>query len=107
MEKRFCHRVNVKGGTCIICKKGFLREASGTIENISLSGVYIMSDIQVKVKDKMRMIIHLSDSLEKIKIDAKVTRVEDRGIAFKYGRIDHKDFWTLQTFLRPKDVFYN
>ena len=88
-------------------KKGFLREASGTIENISLSGLFIVSDMQVKVKDQLRMIIHLSDSLEKIKVNAKVIRVEDRGIAFKYGRLDHKDFWALQTFLRPKDVFYN
>ena len=107
MEKRFCSRVNVKDGTCVMYKKGFLREASGTIENISLSGLFIVSDIQVKAKDQLRMIIHLSDSLEKIKIDAKVTRVEDRGIAFKYGRIDHKDFWTLQTFLRPKNYPYN
>jgi PilZ domain len=106
MEKRFCYRVNVNIGNCRVNKKGFLREARGTIENISLSGLFVKSDFQVKVNDRLRMTVLLPSDSGVFDCVAKVVRVEQRGIALTYDYLDPKEFLTLQSFLRPKDDRY-
>ena len=98
MEKRLLRRVNVNDGSCILMKNGFFR---GTIENISLGGLFITSDIQVKVMDRINVSIILPSDSGGIDIEADVvaTRVENGGIALKYDRLGHDGFWTLQSYL--------
>ena len=99
MEKRFFRRVNINNGICTLVKDGIY---SGTIENVSLGGLYISSDIQLKVKDRVTVNINLSSDSGKINIDTNViaVRIGNKGIAFKFYHLEPKDFWILQSFIQ-------
>jgi hypothetical protein len=73
----------------------------GTIENISLSGLFVVSDLSVKVMDRINVSIILPSDSGEIDIEADVVaiRVEKGGIALKYDPLGHKEFWTLQSYL--------
>ena len=79
-------------------KDGFIR---GTIENISLGGLFVASDIPVHAMDRLSVNIFLPSESGgiNIKTDVVATRVENGGIGFKYDRLGHEEFWTLQTYL--------
>jgi hypothetical protein len=98
MLKRSFRRVNVKDGTCILMKSGFF---NGIIENISLGGVFVSSDIPLNVMDKVHMSMFLPSNAGGIEIDTDIvaTRVENRGIAFKYDCLDRENSWTLQSYI--------
>ena len=108
MEKRFFRRVNVNGGMCTLIKDGIY---TGTVGNISLGGLFVTSDMQLTVMDRTAISITLPSDSRTIDIETDViaTRVEKNGIAFKYDRLNPKDFWTLQSFIQgsnpPLDTY--
>ena len=99
MEKRFFRRVNIDNGMCTLAKD---RIYTGIIENISLGGLFIKSDIQLKIRDKVEINITLPNGSRKINFEtnAVTTRIEDEGVAFKFDKLNPKDFWTLQSFIQ-------
>jgi hypothetical protein len=98
IENRLLRRINVKDVACILMKDGIFR---GTVENISLGGLFVVSDIRVTAMDRLNVTIFLpSDSGGiDIKTDVVATRVENGGIGFRYDHLGHEEFWTLQTYL--------
>jgi len=99
MDKRLLSRVNVNDGNCILVKDGFF---IGAIENISLGGLFVKSDIHLKVMDRINLSIFLPDDSGRIDIetDAVATRVESGGIALKYDNLGHNEFLILQSYLK-------
>ena len=98
MHKRSLRRINVKDGTCLLMKNGFFR---GTIENISLGGLFVKSGLEVNVMDRLNVSIFLPSDSGGIDFEADVvaTRIDNGGIAFKFHQLDYKEFWTLQSYL--------
>ena len=98
MEKRFFRRVNVQDGFCNLMKGDMV---TGIVENISLGGLFVRTDMHMKASERMKISITLPRKPNSICIDTDViaTRVENGGVAFKYDSLDHKDFWTLQSFI--------
>ena len=99
MDKRLLSRVNVNDGNCILVKDGFF---IGAIENISLGGLFVKSDIKVNVMDRIKVRIILSSDSGGIDMEADVAaiRVEDGGVALKFDYLGGSKFWTLQSYLR-------
>jgi hypothetical protein len=99
MGKRFFRRVKINNGICTLAKDGIYL---GTIENVSLGGLLIRSDIQLNVSDKITVNIDLSGNSGNINFATNViaTRIADNGIAFKFNHLDPKDFWNLQSFIQ-------
>ena len=102
MYNRLLRRVNVKDGTCILVENNFF---SGTIENISLGGVFVASKIQLKVRDRVNMCMFLPIDSGGFEIDAVVvaTRVENRGIALKYDYLAPKELRKLKSYILRVD----
>ena len=108
MAERLFVRVNIDDGFCTMKYDDILL---GTIKNISMGGLFVTSDIQLSVMDRVQIGITLPSKSRRIEIntDAVVARVENEGIAFKYENLTHEDFWTLHTIiqaLRYKNVYH-
>jgi Tfp pilus assembly protein PilZ len=99
MEKRLFRRVNINDGICTLVKDGIY---SGTIENVSLGGLFVTSDIQLKVRDRVIVNIKLPTDSGNINIHTNVIaiRIGNKAIALKFYNLDSIDFWTLQSFIR-------
>ena len=117
MVKRLFHRVGISDGTCTLSQNGI---HAGIIKNISLGGLFIASDIQLDVMDKVAInftlsynpkTIKINTDLKTIKIDANsktininthviAVRIENKGMAFKFENLDPTDFWELQSFIQ-------
>jgi uncharacterized protein (DUF342 family) len=99
MGKRFFHRVSINDGTCTLTKDDIYL---GTIENVSLGGLLIKSDMKINVSDKITVNIKLSGDSGNINFATNViaTRIVNEGIAFKFNHLDPKDFWNLQSFIQ-------
>ena len=99
MEKRFFRRVSINNGICTLAKD---RMYTGIIENISLGGLFVTSDVQLKIRDKVGINITLPTDSRSIAIEtnAVTTRIGDKGVAFKFDKLNPKDFWTLQSFIQ-------
>lgn len=99
MGKRFFSRVNINNGICKLVKDDTIL---GTVENVSLGGLFITSDIPLNVNDKITVNLNLSNDSGNININTNVSaiRIGDKGIAFKFNHLDPKDFWNLQSFIQ-------
>ena len=99
MEKRFFRRVNVRGGICKLTRN---ETQTGTIENISLGGLFVKSAMMLAAEEKIKISITLQRQPDDIRIETEAiaTRREDGGIAFKYDSLNPKDFWTLQSYVQ-------
>jgi len=98
MEKRFFRRVNITHGICTFAQDDVF---TGIIENISLGGLFVRTDKEVAVGDKVQLNISLSHDSMNIHIVANgiAMRVGNKGVAFKFDNLATHDFWTLQSFI--------
>jgi hypothetical protein len=98
MPDRIIRRAYVEDGTCIMVRNGLYM---GTIQNISIGGLFVTSSINLKPMDRIDVSIILSSDTGDIEIDADVvaTRVENRGIALKYYNMDQKELRLLRSYL--------
>ena len=98
MEKRFFRRVNITDGMCTSAHDDVF---TGIIENISLGGLFVRTNKQVEVGDKIQLNINLSSDSKNITLVAHVIamRIGDEWVAFKFDNLATHDFWTLQSFI--------
>lgn len=102
MNKRTLSRVNVEDGTCLMEKNGL---HMGTIKNIGFGGLFVTSNSDVKVMDRVDMSMFLSSDFEEIEIDAVAvaTRVENGGIALKYEYLNPNELQILKSYINRLD----
>jgi orotate phosphoribosyltransferase len=103
MNKRALSRINVEDGTCLMAKNGLY---IGTIKNISFGGLFIESNIEARLMDRIEMSIFLQSDSEEIEIDvvAVATRVGNGGIALKYEYLDPNELQILKSFINNLDA---
>ena len=117
MIKRLFQRVSINDGTCTLSSNGIY---SGIIRNISLGGLFIESDLQLNVMDRVAInfkltynpkTIKINTDLKTINIDSDTktinintnviaVRIDNDGMALQFDKLNPKDFWDLQSFIQ-------
>ena len=116
MEKRLFSRVIVNNCICALTANG---THTGIINNISLGGLNITSNVQLRVKDPVGIsfsipYFYMSTRLDTyskaiitdyiykpivINTEVSAVRIDNDGIAFKFEKLSPEDFWFLQSFV--------
>lgn len=77
------------------------RTFTGELENLSMSGMYLITEEKIELNEPVEITISLSGSDPEIKItfDGKVTRVGDDGLAFSFEKIDLDSYTHLKNII--------
>ncbi len=103
MEKRFFRRLNIEGVTAVMTKDGFF---AGMLENICMGGLFLRTNNNMEVGGTLEVNVPLTGNSTNITIAANVVavRIENNGIAFQFDNLDHKNFWTLLSFINQANA---
>jgi Tfp pilus assembly protein PilZ len=103
MEKRFFRRLNIEDGTAIMTKDGFF---AGMLDNICMGGLFLRTNNTMKVGSTFEVYIPLTGNSTNTNIAASVVaiRIEDNGIAFQFDNLEHKNLWTLLSFINQANA---
>ena len=98
MEKRFFRRLSVEDGTTIMTKDGFF---AGILENICMGGLFLRTNSKMEVGRRLEVDVPLTGNSTNFTLAASVVavRIENNGIAFQFDNLDHRNFWTLLSFI--------
>jgi len=103
MSERSFHRVRFNTDAAIVAGGG--RHCfHGSLENISLSGLFIRTDQQVRIgeMDDITLPIPTISMPSGIKLKGTVVRLEENGIAYRISDIDPETFTHLKFVLKNK-----
>jgi len=78
------------------------RQLAGTVENLSLRGMFIATDQQLPIGEEAEISIALNDQPEEeliIDVSGRVTRVTSNGIAFAFDKIDLDSYVHLKNII--------
>ncbi|MCL1892893.1 MAG: PilZ domain-containing protein [Holophagaceae bacterium] len=76
------------------------KEFEGAIRNLSMGGLYLLTDEKLAVGDEAGISIALDDQPENgLEIDVRVARVTDDGIAFAFDKIDFDSYIHLKNLI--------
>lgn len=103
MQRRNFPRLRISSDARILTREGSF---SGALENISLSGLYVRTDGDVALGDTTEITIPLPtfSQPKSLHIRGIAVRVEEDGVAFRFGNIDHATFAHLKSILKNKGV---
>ena len=98
MEKRFFRRLSIEDGTTIMTKDGLY---AGMLENICMGGLFLRTNNLMAVGSTMEINVPLTGDSTNTTIAANVVavRIENNGMAFQFDNLEHKNFWTLLSFI--------
>jgi hypothetical protein len=69
----------------------------GNVENLSLHGMFLLTNGKLAIGDEVAITIALNDHPEnKLEIDGKVVRITENGIAFIFEKIDFDSYAHLK-----------
>jgi len=99
MGTRFFSRVKINHDIKVLAQDGYF---TGILENISLGGLFIRTKKGINVGDEIEINMPLRSEFTLANITAKLIaiRSDSEGAAFTYNDLDHKNFWTLQSFIK-------
>jgi len=121
MEKRLFNRVIVNNCICALINNGTF---TGIINNISLGGLNVTSNIQLNVNDMAGMsfsipYFHMTTKLNTysnaiitdyvykpivINTNVSTVRIDNSGIALKFVKLSPEDFWFLESFVHKANA---
>jgi Tfp pilus assembly protein PilZ len=84
-------------------KDGFF---AGMLENICMGGLFLRTNNSMEVGTGLEVNLPLTANSTNITIAASVVavRIENHGIAFQFDNLDHKNFWTLLSFINQANA---
>ncbi|MCL1893674.1 MAG: PilZ domain-containing protein [Holophagaceae bacterium] len=75
-------------------------EFVGAVKNLSMGGLYLITDKKLSVGDEAELSIALDDQPENgLIIDVRVARVTDNGIALAFDKIDFDSYIHLKNLI--------
>jgi hypothetical protein len=82
------------------------RVVHGTLQNISMSGMFIKAPVPLKVGDASRVIIHLPvGAIQKdMEINGVIVRIDPEGVALQFRNIDFETFGHLRAIFQNKSM---
>ena len=103
MEKRFFRRMNIEDGTTIMTKDGLF---AGKLENICMGGLFLRTNNHMAVGSTLDVSVPLTGNSTNTTIAANVVavRIENNGVAFQFDNLEHKNFWTLLSFINQANA---
>jgi len=103
MQRRSFPRLRISSDARILTREGYF---PGTLENISLSGLFVRTVGKVSMGDTSEITIPLPavSRQESLQLRGIAVRIETDGIAFRIGTIDHATFSHLKSILKNKAV---
>jgi len=76
------------------------RQFVGAVSNLSLSGIFLVTDQCLPVGEVAAILIALDDQPENsVEMTGKVARVTEEGIAFNFDKIDYDSFIHLKNIV--------
>ncbi len=98
MEKRELVRVPFQIDATISDEN---RTVQGKIENISLKGMFILTDGQFKLNDMVQVTIHLAGESSDLEIDVSgiIVRKNEKGIGVRFEKVDLDSFIHLRNIV--------
>lgn len=98
MEKRELVRVPFQIDATISAES---QTVQGKIENISLKGMFILTDGQFKLNDMVQITIHLAGESSDLEIDVAgiVVRKNEKGIGVRFEKVDLDSFIHLRNIV--------
>lgn len=104
MSERSFHRVRFNTDAAIVAGGGHCFH--GSLENISLSGLFIRTDQQVRLGEMDDIILPIPtiSMPSGIKLKGTVVRLEENGIAYRISTIDPETFTHLKFILKNKII---
>ncbi len=98
MEKRELVRVPFQIDATISDEN---RTVQGKIENISLKGMFILTDGQFKLNDMVQITIHLAGESSDLEIDVTgiIVRKNEKGIGVRFEKVDLDSFIHLRNIV--------
>jgi PilZ domain len=101
MQQRRFPRLRICTDASIKTRKGII---PGTLENLSLSGLFVRTGGEMAVGDTSEIIFPLPAVSQSNKVHIRVVavRVEDQGVAFSFRNIDHATFSLLKSILKNR-----
>ena len=87
MERRFSGRSGLQDETTILTKDGIF---AGTLENISMGGIFLRTDQPLRIGDVIEITIPLPEHFgeSKIVVDGIAIRIVGNGVALKFLNFD-------------------
>lgn len=78
----------------------------GTVENISMSGLFVRTTADLQLGDRSELSVHLPNvsSRSTVIVDGVVVRVENDGIAYRFQNIHFETFGLLRAILQNKNL---
>jgi hypothetical protein len=78
----------------------------GTIDNISMSGVFVRAKADLEVGDRSEISVQLPNvsSRSTVIVDGIVVRVEEEGVAYRFQNIHFETFGLLRAILQNKSL---
>jgi PilZ domain len=103
MQRRSFPRLRISSNAYVVTREGSF---PGTLENISLSGLYVRTGKVVVVGESSEITFPLpaASSSDRVRVKAVAVRVDDAGVAFRISSIDHATFSHLKSILKNKAV---
>lgn len=98
MEKRELVRVPFQIDATITAEN---QTVQGKIENISLKGMFILTDGQFELNDMVQITIHLAGESSDLEIDVTgiVVRENEKGIGVRFEKVDLDSFIHLRNIV--------
>jgi hypothetical protein len=76
------------------------RQFVGAVNNLSLSGIFLVTDQRIPIGEIVAILIALDDQPENsVEMTGKVARVTEGGIAFNFDKIDYDSFIHLKNLV--------
>lgn len=77
------------------------RQFQGAVENLSMTGMFLVTNEQLKDGDLVDITIVLTGTLPEISVDFKgiVTRIAENGIGFTFDKIDLDSYMHLKNII--------
>ena len=76
------------------------RQFMGNVENLSLRGIFLVTEEKLSIGDEAEITISLNDDPENgLEIEGKVARVTDDGIAFIFEKIEFDTYVHLKRLI--------
>lgn len=98
MSTRQFSRVRFNVAACI---KTTERQFLGSVENLSMRGMFLVTDERLPVGDMVEITIVLNGTLPEVTVsfDGKVCRITDDGIGFNFEKIDLDSYTHLKNII--------
>jgi len=98
MDKRNSQRVTFTTTVEVLYKD---KSITGTVENLSMKGLFVKTDTTVDINTHISLQIHLSGLTSKMSLEAEgvISRIDDSGFAISFKKMELDSYIILKNII--------